>query len=50
MMNYVTAMSHSPHTRKSSDACWPLRGADGLTFAQRKQRADELKTKTGDTK
>lgn len=32
------------HRRRSSDSVWPLRGADGLTFAERQEKANGAKT------
>lgn len=36
-------VAHRPHSdrRTTSDSVWPLRGADGLTWAERKERNKE---------
>lgn len=36
----VNGLGRTEH-RRSSDSAWPLRGADGLTFAERKRREME---------
>lgn len=33
---FILAHKPDPNRRTSSDSVWPLRGADGLTWAERK--------------
>ena len=42
----VNGLGRTEH-RRSSDSAWPLRGADGLTFAERKRREMERKRANG---
>ena len=42
MTPQIQPIERNPRARKSSDDVWPLRGADGLTFAERKDREAEL--------
>ena len=35
--NFILAHRPDPTRRTSSDSVWPLRGADGLTWAERKE-------------
>lgn len=39
----------TPNRRTSSDSVWPLRGADGLTFVERKEREAESVKRTDRT-
>jgi len=34
----IAPLNRNARTRRSADNVWPLRGADGLTFAERKAR------------
>lgn len=38
MIARISSAPRGKPYRVSSDAAWPLRGADGLTFAERKAR------------
>lgn len=38
---FILAHRPDPNRRTSSDHVWPLRGADGLTFAERKEKKNE---------
>ena len=45
----IATIDRNPRHRKSSDSAWPLRGADGLTFAERQRcRERQTDTNTGD--
>lgn len=44
---FILAHRPDPNRRTSSDSVWPLRGADGLTWAERKER-NKQKEKTND--
>jgi hypothetical protein len=35
---FIVAHRPDPNRRTTSDSVWPLRGADGLTWAERKAR------------
>lgn len=37
-LKFIIAHRPDPNRRTSSDSAWPLRGADGLTWAERKAR------------
>jgi len=37
---FILAHRADPTRRTTSDSVWPLRGADGLTWAERKERRD----------
>lgn len=41
--NFRTAAPMGKDYRVSSDGAWPLRGVDGLTFAERKALRDKEK-------
>lgn len=43
MTNIPGTKTKVEHTRQSPDSIWPLRGEDGLTFAERKARRDKEK-------
>lgn len=38
---FIIAHRPDPNRRTSADHVWPLRGADGLTWAERKERNKE---------
>lgn len=38
---FILAHKPDPNRRTSADHVWPLRGADGLTWAERKERSKE---------
>lgn len=38
---FILAHKPDPTRRSSPDSAWPLRGADGLTWAERKERNKE---------
>lgn len=44
-MNYPQAapINRTARTRSSKDSVWPLRGVDGLTFAERKSKKEKEK-------
>lgn len=39
----IAPLNPKATTRRSSDSAWPLRGADGRTFAERKEQKDASK-------
>lgn len=41
MINPAQSAPMGKKHRASSDSAWPLRGADGLTFAERKAKEQE---------
>lgn len=38
MQPQIAPIDPKARTRRSADSVWPLRGADGLTWAERKER------------
>ena len=41
MTPQIAPINPKATTRRTPDSIWPLRGADGLTFAERKERQRE---------
>jgi hypothetical protein len=37
----IAPINSRARTRSSANSCWPLRGVDGLTFAERKAKEKE---------
>jgi hypothetical protein len=37
----IAPINSRARTRSSANSCWPLRGVDGLTFAERKAKENE---------
>lgn len=41
MIAQIARINRRATSRQSSDSCWPLRGEDGLTYAERARAAAE---------